>query len=68
MIVMGIDHYNQTQVVTDTLDIMNIVFTSIYALEAAIKLIGLRWHYFRQAWNVFDFIVVLLSVLGESWG
>ena len=46
------------------LEDINIVFTTIFAIEAAIKIIGLRFHYFRRAWNVFDFVVVSLSVLG----
>ena len=50
----------------DALDIINIVFTTIFTLEAIVKIIGLRWHYFRRAWNVFDFIIVLLSITGIS--
>ncbi|XP_046574320.1 sodium channel protein 1 brain-like [Haliotis rubra] len=63
MIVMGIEHYNQSDAVSQVLDIMNIIFTTVFTLEAMVKLIGLRWHYFRQAWNVFDFIIVILSIL-----
>ncbi len=66
MIVMGIEHYNQSDAVSQVLDIMNIIFTTVFTLEAMVKLIGLRWHYFRQAWNVFDFIIVILSILGET--
>lgn len=51
-------------VLSATLDSLNIAFTVIFVVEAAIKIIGLRLHYFRRAWNVFDFVIVLLSVLG----
>ena len=34
-------------------------------VEAGLKLIGLRQHYFKTAWNNFDFIVVLLSLIGN---
>ncbi|KAK3600469.1 hypothetical protein CHS0354_013028 [Potamilus streckersoni] len=64
MIVMAVEHYNQTQSVSDALDIMNILFVTIFTLEAIVKIIGLRWHYFRQPWNVFDIIIVLLSIMG----
>ncbi|XP_063432636.1 sodium channel protein 1 brain-like isoform X1 [Mytilus trossulus] len=63
MIVMGIEHYKQSEMVIDILQIMNIIFTTVFTLEAAIKITGLRFHYFRQPWNVFDFIVVVLSIL-----
>ena len=65
MIVMAVDHYNESAYIAEILDIMNIVFTAVFTLEAVIKLVGLRWHYFRQAWNVFDFIIVVLSIVGK---
>jgi len=43
---------------------MNIIFTASFALEAVVKIIGLRFHYFRFLWNIFDFIIVILSILG----
>lgn len=32
--------------------------------EAIVKMIGLRYHYFTVPWNVFDFLLVLASILG----
>ncbi|XP_053406003.1 sodium channel protein 1 brain-like isoform X3 [Mercenaria mercenaria] len=64
MIQMAVDHYNQTQMVTDVLAMLNILFVVIFTLEAIVKIIGLRWHYFTMPWNVFDFVVVILSLLG----
>lgn len=32
--------------------------------EAIVKIIGLRYHYFTVPWNVFDFLLVLASILG----
>ena len=66
MVAMAVEHYRQSQAYTDALDIMNIIFTTIFTLEAAVKIIGMRWHYFRRAWNVFDFIIVILSILGMN--
>lgn len=36
----------------------------ITVLEAIVKIIGLRYHYFTVPWNVFDFLLVLASILG----
>ncbi len=66
MAAMAVEHYNQSQAFIDALDIVNIVFTTIFTLEAVVKIIGLRWHYFRRAWNVFDFIIVVLSIIGKD--
>jgi voltage-gated cation channel len=32
--------------------------------EAIVKIIGLRYHYFTVPWNLFDFILVMASILG----
>ncbi|XP_078592375.1 sodium channel protein type 4 subunit alpha B-like isoform X2 [Branchiostoma floridae x Branchiostoma japonicum] len=64
MVAMAVEHYKQSDTVTYVLALVNIVFTSIFTVEAVLKIIAYRWHYFRVAWNVFDFIVVLLSILG----
>ena len=67
MVTMAVEHYNQTDTVTDVLKILNVLFTVIFTLEAVVKIIGLRLHYFRIGWNVFDFIVVILSLLGKNY-
>ncbi|GFR71119.1 sodium channel protein [Elysia marginata] len=64
MIVMAIDHYNQTDAVAEALEMMNIIFTTVFLLEAIVKIIGLRYHYFRFLWNIFDFIILIMSILG----
>ncbi|XP_062583302.1 sodium channel protein 1 brain-like isoform X2 [Saccostrea cucullata] len=63
MIAMAVDHYKMTEYVSNILDILNILFTTIFTLESVIKIIGLRHHYFRQPWNVFDFVVVVVSLV-----
>ena len=44
----------------------NIVFTCIFIIEAILRIIALRWGYFQQHWNVFDFVVVVLSIIGRK--
>lgn len=57
---------NGFQIYGDTLEVINIMFTTVFTLEAIVKIVGLRWHYFRRTWNVFDFIVVVLSIVGKK--
>jgi hypothetical protein len=39
-------------------------FTATFAIEAAMKLIALSpKFYFREGWNIFDFVIVALSLL-----
>jgi len=60
---MALKHYNQTDCFSAALFWANVGFGAVFILEAIIKIIGLgpRW-YFKDAWNVFDFTVVLLGL------
>jgi hypothetical protein len=46
-----------------TLDFINYGFILIFFGEAFIKIVGLGWRYFRERWNMFDFIIVVFSLL-----
>jgi hypothetical protein len=46
------------------LDKMNTIFAFIFTLEAILKLIILRFHYFEDTWNRFDFFIVLGTNIG----
>ncbi|XP_035684363.1 voltage-dependent calcium channel type A subunit alpha-1-like isoform X11 [Branchiostoma floridae] len=56
-------HYKQTADWDEILNYFNIAFTSLFGLECILKMIGFGpRNYFRDAWNVFDFITVVGSV------
>ena len=65
MLTMAMEHYGQSDEFTNILTYINQVFIAIFTLECIMKLLGLRLYYFKQPWNVFDFIVVVFSILGE---
>ncbi|XP_036598803.1 sodium channel protein type 9 subunit alpha-like [Trichosurus vulpecula] len=41
---------------------INLVFIGLFAGECVLKLIGLRHYYFTVGWNIFDFVVVHISI------
>ncbi|XP_026180483.1 sodium channel protein type 4 subunit alpha B isoform X2 [Mastacembelus armatus] len=43
---------------------VNLVFIVIFTTECLLKITALRQHYFAVGWNIFDFVVVLLSIAG----
>jgi hypothetical protein len=46
----------------DILEKVNIIFYSIFVLETVIKLLGHGFKvYFRQFFNIFDFVIVFIS-------
>ena len=66
MILMGLEHYEQSEDFEHGLYVVNTAFIVIFTTECILKLISLRLHFFKQAWNVFDFVVVVVSVLGQA--
>ncbi|KAL6111186.1 cacna1i [Pungitius sinensis] len=69
---MGIEHHQQPDELTNVLEICNIVFTSMFSLEMILKLTAFgSFSYLRNPYNVFDGIIVIISVceiVGQSDG
>ncbi|XP_054459664.1 voltage-dependent T-type calcium channel subunit alpha-1I-like [Anoplopoma fimbria] len=69
---MGIEHHEQPDELTNVLEICNIVFTSMFSLEMILKLTAFgSFSYLRNPYNVFDGIIVIISVceiVGQSDG
>lgn len=62
--------YRQSAEFDHALEILNYVFTLIFASEAAIRILGIGVkNYFAEMWNVFDCVVAAGSVAGIviSW-
>lgn len=63
-ITLAMKFYRQPREYTEVLDILNMIFTAVFALEFIFKLAAFRFkNYFGDAWNVFDFIIVLGSFI-----
>ncbi|XP_054707665.1 muscle calcium channel subunit alpha-1-like [Uloborus diversus] len=61
---LAMKYYGQPKDYTFALDIMNMIFTAVFAFEFLLKLIAFKFkNYFGDAWNVFDFIIVLGSFI-----
>jgi len=65
MLTMTMDHYQQSKQFSDVLDYLNMIFIVIFSSECLMKIFALRYHYFKEPWNLFDFVVVILSILGK---
>ncbi|XP_025411039.1 muscle calcium channel subunit alpha-1 isoform X8 [Sipha flava] len=63
-ITLAMKFYKQPQYYDSILDMLNLFFTAVFALEFVFKLAAFRFkNYFGDAWNVFDFIIVLGSFI-----
>jgi hypothetical protein len=61
---MAAEYHGQPQFNTNALEYANQMFVAVYTLECVLKLMALRWHYFKQPWNIFDFSVAIVSIVG----
>jgi hypothetical protein len=62
-LVLCLTWYGQDSKIEKTTDIINYVFMAIFTIECVLKLVALHTFYFKEAWNIFDFIVVLTTLV-----
>uniref|UniRef100_A0A8C7RDR8 Voltage-dependent L-type calcium channel subunit alpha n=1 Tax=Oncorhynchus mykiss TaxID=8022 RepID=A0A8C7RDR8_ONCMY len=61
---LGMQHCNQSAHVTKLSDTLNMIFTVLFTVEMILKLIAFKAKgYFGDPWNVFDFLIVIGSVV-----
>uniref|UniRef100_A0A8C4TUH0 Sodium channel protein n=1 Tax=Falco tinnunculus TaxID=100819 RepID=A0A8C4TUH0_FALTI len=64
MVTMMVETDDQSELKTSVLYMINLVFIVIFTGECVLKMLALRYYYFTIGWNIFDFVVVILSILG----
>eukprot|EP00347_Sterkiella_histriomuscorum_P013361 403365010 len=62
-LILTLKWYQQPASLDYATDIINYIFTAIFAMEAVIKITALGRSYFRDGWNIFDFVIVMGSFL-----
>ncbi|XP_077339841.1 sodium channel protein type 8 subunit alpha isoform X5 [Lithobates pipiens] len=64
MVTMMVETDDQTDYAENVLYWVNVVFIAFFTSECVLKLFALRHYYFTIGWNIFDFVVVILSIVG----
>ncbi|TNN24754.1 Sodium channel protein type 2 subunit alpha [Liparis tanakae] len=64
MVTMMVETDDQTPDMDRILYWINLVFIVLFTGECVLKIISLRHYYFTIGWNIFDFVVVILSIVG----
>lgn len=65
MVAMMVETADQSKEKETVLTRINVVFICIFTGECLLKMISLRHYYFTNGWNIFDLIVVVLSIIGK---
>ncbi|XP_044153723.1 sodium channel protein type 4 subunit alpha isoform X2 [Bufo gargarizans] len=64
MITMMIETDDQSKEKVNILFQINLVFIVIFTTECVLKMFALRYYFFTIGWNIFDFVVVIISIAG----
>ncbi|MEM9966529.1 MAG: ion transporter [Pseudomonadota bacterium] len=52
----------------DVILLLDRICLTIFVIEVAMKLIAYRWQFFRDGWNIFDFIIIGISLAPAAQG
>ncbi|KAI1892223.1 hypothetical protein AGOR_G00131150 [Albula goreensis] len=64
MVTMMVETDDQTAEMENILYWINFIFIVAFTTEFVLKLFALRHYYFTIGWNIFDVVVVILSIVG----
>ncbi|XP_058643526.1 sodium channel, voltage-gated, type I-like, alpha isoform X4 [Onychostoma macrolepis] len=64
MVTMMVETEDQSKQMGTVLYWINVGFIVLFTSECVLKMAALRQYYFTAGWNVFDFVVVILSIVG----
>lgn len=63
-VIMALHYFGEEDIYRKSIEISNYVFAMVFTMEAVIKVIGLGRYYWKDSWNIFDFIVVIGTFVG----
>ncbi|XP_019942295.2 sodium channel, voltage gated, type VIII, alpha subunit b isoform X3 [Paralichthys olivaceus] len=64
MVTMMVETDDQSKDTEEVLYWVNFIFIVVFTAEFVLKLFALRHYYFTNGWNIFDVVVVILSIVG----
>lgn len=63
MVSMMAESYDQSDATRSILERLNLAFVVIFTVECLIKIFALRQYYFTNGWNLFDCLIVVISIV-----
>jgi Ion transport protein len=62
-VILACNWYGMKETTESAMGLINQIFTAIFSMEALMKIIAFGSLYFRKAWNVFDFAILVLTIV-----
>ncbi|KAK9396057.1 sodium channel protein type 5 subunit alpha-like [Crotalus adamanteus] len=60
---MAVEYEGQGVAADQLLEKINCAFVALFTGECLMKLLALRLYFFKDSWNIFDLVVVILSII-----
>ena len=61
---LTLEWYGMAESMSERLEMMNYIFTGVFTTEFLIKYVGFGNRYFKDPWNTFDTVIVMVTLLG----
>jgi hypothetical protein len=62
-VALAMKWYSESETQVFVIDMINLVFTTIFTAEATVKIAAYKSEYFAESWNRFDFFIVCVSLV-----
>lgn len=67
VVVLLVESWDDSSEKYHVLNLIQFVFILIFLVEFIFKVIAFRQHYFKDGWNIIDFVVLLIQITGKFW-
>lgn len=68
VVLLMVESMDTSMLTEDVLHWLHFIYLLVFLIEFVLKMVGLRLHYFRDGWNIIDFIVLLIQIIGRFQG
>lgn len=65
VLVLAVESTDTSTAMYSALSVMHFIFLVIFLLECIFKIVAFRQHYFKDGWNVLDFVILLIQIAGK---
>lgn len=65
IVLLMVDSMNVTMLLEEVLHWLHFIYILLFLIECILKIVALRQHYFKDGWNLIDFIVLLIQIIGR---
>lgn len=65
-VLLMMESMDQSLLLEEVLHWLHFIFILIFLTECILKLVAFRQHYFKDGWNIIDFLILIFQIIGKS--